>query len=74
MNTPTPGTSRLGTSADEGIGRGLATWDPRILCRCGTEIHDNTEARRLHADNWHSARYPASYRAAVPGEAGAAPA
>ncbi|MGY3341146.1 hypothetical protein ACVW0K_007339 [Streptomyces filamentosus] len=49
------------------------TWEPRVLCECGTEVHDNATAKELHSDNWHSARYPASYRTAAPGGPGLTP-
>lgn len=39
------------------------TWDGRVICRCGTEVHDNEEARRGHHEQWHTTDHPAVYTA-----------
>ncbi|QKW06962.1 hypothetical protein HUT18_11700 [Streptomyces sp. NA04227] len=36
-----------------------ASTEPVVVCVCGTSVHDNDEARRGHADTWHSETSPA---------------
>ncbi|MEU8870472.1 hypothetical protein AB0D24_04765 [Streptomyces javensis] len=36
-----------------------ASTEPVVVCTCGTAVHDNNEARQLHADAWHSEKSPA---------------
>lgn len=43
------------------LNTGTRTYDPMILCSCGTSLHDNAEARKGHEDNWHSEKSPAEY-------------
>ncbi|MBA0053463.1 hypothetical protein E0L36_22065 [Streptomyces sp. AJS327] len=33
--------------------------EPVVVCACGTSVPDNDEARRGHADAWHSEKSPA---------------
>ncbi|MEV6957457.1 hypothetical protein [Streptomyces sp. NPDC051183] len=45
------------------------TWDPIVVCSCGTGVLDNAGARQGHTDAWHSARYPAEFRVPAPAPA-----
>lgn len=50
------------------------TWDPIVVCWCGTGVLDNAEARRLHGNAWHTEREPAIYQVPAASRTGSPPA